>query len=483
MHVADALGNWHERPGPLYRRLASALQDAIERGDLAAGSVLPAERSLAVRLTVARSTVVGAYNALREAGLVESQQGSGTWVAGSTRSSVDSARSPEALRAAALSSQSVIDLATASLPADPSVLRAMRSCLTEPDTEVLASAGYFRHGLPSLREAISRYLSDLGHPTSPSEVLVVTGVQQAYSLIADHFLDAGDIAVVPDPTSAGLLDVLRTLPVTIRSSPSSNRPDGVAPLISAIERHDVRLAFLSSTLDVAGDVMPPAELSAVAAAMDRWSGVVVCDESQRELLFETAPARLPVRTENPTVITVGSLSKLYWGGLRVGWIRAAEPVIARLGRTKARADLGTPVLSQLVAARLLTDIAETRARRLEQISHQLEYAISAMERNLPGFAFRRPSGGLTLWVRLPSGLSEPLVEVALREGVAVVPGSLLSQHGAGDEFIRVTYARPPAEFEEGVRRLARAWETYRDRMADTGPSGHGPMAIDGTITV
>lgn len=467
MHIADALGDWQGRSGPLYKRLASAIEDAISRGDLAVGDALPAERSLAVRLAVARSTIVGAYDQLRSRGLLESRQGSGTWVAGARRSALASSVAPEALRAAAaLESDDVIELATASLPADPSVREAFVACAENPDPGVLESAGYFRTGLPGLRHAIADYLTGQGLPTDPDEVLVTTGDQQALSLLADHFLEAGDVAVVPDPTSPGVLDVLRSLPVTIRSCGSLGRPGAAQGLLEVIGRGEARLAYVSPSLDHEGGAMTLADRDQMLRGLRGWSGLLVCDESQRSLVFGTPPPPIGAGPGATTVVTLGSMSKLFWGGLRVGWIRAAKPVVARLARTKARADLGTPVISQMIATRLLAREPEVRLRRIGRLEEQWAVAQEVMSRLLPEFTYTHPVGGLTMWVRLPAGLSEPFAQVATREGVSVVPGSLLSSHGAGDEYLRIVYAQPADVFEEGARRLARAWQVYRRRAGD-----------------
>lgn len=461
MHVLDALGDWQKRHGPLYRRLAEALADAIAAGDLAAGQSLPAERALAGRLAVGRSTVVGAYDVLRSQGLLESRQGAGTWVAGASRIGQSDPSSPEALRAAiSFAPEQLIDLATASLPADPAVAECLSVCATEPDPEVLASPGYFRLGLPVLRERLASNLSAAGLATSADQVLITTGEQQALSLLAEHYLSAGDVAVVTDPTSPGILDVLRALPVTIRAGGSLSRSNGIAELSHVLERGESQLLYLSPTIDHETGRLSAHGRDHLVKTLRSYRGVVVIDEAQRSLTFDKPLPFLSVGRAAPTCVTVGSFSKLYWGGLRVGWMRGPTAVVARLSRTKARADLGTPVISQMIAAELVTREQEVRQRRLAVLRSQLKDAHRLLATHLPGFDFAPPMGGLTIWAKLPSGLSEPFAQTALRYGVAVAPGSMLSQGGAGDEFIRIAFARPQREFEEGTRRLAEAWEWF-----------------------
>lgn len=465
--IIDALGGWSERPGPMYRRLASAMADAINRGDLVVGEALPAERALAAHLVVARSTVVAAYDLLRERGLIESRQGSGTWIAGASRQGMGAGRNPDSLRAAAYRDGSqTIDLATAALPAAPEVRDALREVAEEPDEQVFGAAGYHRLGLPRLREAIAQRYVEAGVPTSPEEILVTTGNQQAISLLADHFLNAGDIAVVEEPTPPGALDVLRALPVTVRTAPAVTSDDGPDQLLAQVRRGGARLVYVNPTLGLTGRVLSEHDRRRFMREAEALDVVVVGDESQRDLCFDDVPQPMAARGGTSTFVSIGSMSKLYWGGLRIGWIRAPEPVINRLGRTKARADLGTPIISQLVSARLLEHHDDVRRERLTWLEARLSDALETMRAHLPEFEVERPAGGLTLWVRMPRGLSGAFAELSTRFGVSVVAGSLLSHVGGVDDRIRIVYARERDEFEEGVRRLAEAWQVFSNRAVE-----------------
>ncbi len=189
--------------------------------------------------------------------------------------------------------------------------------------------------------------------------------------------------------------------------------------------------------------------------------LVVDDVSQAGLAFDGSPPPLAAYAEGSDVLTVGSLTKLHWGGLRVGWVRGAAPVIARLTRAKTRADLGTPLLDQLLAVRLIEQEERVRAERLADLRTCLRHAADVLPAELPEFSWRAPGGGLSVWLKLPAGTATAFAEVATRFGVAVVPGALLSPHKTADDHIRIVYARPPEVFDEGVRRLAAAWRHYR----------------------
>lgn len=461
MHVQDALGDWSARSGPLYARLAAAIGDAVESGDIPPGAALPPERSLAKRLAIGRSTVVHAYARLREQGVVSSRQGSGTWVTGASRIALaDPPR--ESLRVAALRDPAaLIDLATAALPAHPRLRGLIADLAGEDDKEAAAlldSPGYQPAGLPALRHALATRLTEQGLPTSADQVLITTGDQQALSLLAEHALHAGETAVVEDPTSPGMLDVLHGMQAVVRGA----RPvtDGHEDLLRLVDRCQPSLVYLMPTLGPQGRVLNRDARGWLARALADRDALVVDDVSQAGLAF--APeAPLAACAEGANLVTVGSLSKLHWGGLRLGWARGAASLIAGLARAKTRADLGTPVLDQLLAVRLLDIEDEIRADRLARLRDDLAHATATLPVALPDFRWQPPDGGLNLWLRLPAGTATAFSEVAARFGVAVVPGAVLSPRGLADDHIRLVYARPREVFDEGVRRLAAAWQRYR----------------------
>lgn len=216
------------RDGPLYRRLAAAIAAAVESGELARGTMLPPERAMAHRLAVGRSTVVAAYELLRQDSVVQSRQGSGTCVAGSPpHDPVPGAA--DALASAALGPPSeVIDLATAALPAPPA-LRSVIDSLRADDIDVLDSSGYSPAGLPTLRANLARYLTARGLPTEPDQLLITTGDQQALWLLCTYLLGDGGEVVVEDPTTGAPLDPRTAVPIQrhrarrVRAGPTSTR--------------------------------------------------------------------------------------------------------------------------------------------------------------------------------------------------------------------------------------------------------------------
>ena len=470
MNVLEAVNGWSAHPGPLYRRLARAIDAAVTRGDLLPGAVLPPERGLAASLAVGRSTVVGAYDLLREQGVLVSRRGSGTWVAGAGRDPGGAGRdadgrvsAPAALPSAALDTSSVmVDLATARLPTAAAVREGIAALSGDLVDHLLERSGYSPMGLPELRSAVADRFTQDGLPTSVDQVLITTGNQQALALLTGLCLGPGDTALVEDPTSPGVLDLLRSMPVTLRSA-RSLAGSGPEPLVAAMARNRPALTYLMTAGGPEGRLVRDTDLLHLGSALTGFAGVVVEDTSSRDLALGPLPPYLAARTTAEQVVTIGSMSKMFWGGLRVGWIRANERIVQRLARAKVRADLGTPLLSQALSVWLLRRLAAVRDARTAELRAKLTAAEPLLAAHLPGFAWTPPQAGVTLWLRLPHGASGPFAELARRHGVAVVAGDSLSVDGAGDGFVRVCYGLPPAVLAEGMRRLGRAWQDF-DRV-------------------
>jgi aspartate/methionine/tyrosine aminotransferase len=197
-----------------------------------------------------------------------------------------------------------------------------------------------------------------------------------------------------------------------------------------------------------------------------------------ELPLGDRPPPLPLAAFGPgqsNLVSVGSLSKLYWGGLRTGWIRASRGVIARLAAAKAAADLGSNAFQQAIVAALLRGQHEVIAKwRGEWLRDRHDALAGALRSLLPGWTWPEPEGGLTLWVRMPGPAdSSAFAQAALRRGVAVVPGRLLSASGQGasgerasgegaagegggeaSRHIRLAFVQPPGLLRAAAGRLA-----------------------------
>jgi DNA-binding transcriptional MocR family regulator len=474
--LADLLGHWCAADGALYRLLANRIIRLADTGELTAGLRLPAERDLAGALSVSRNTVAAAYQLLRDEGMAESRQGAGTRIV-PHRTTPAAVHRANGFFAGLLETSVVeVDLSVAAVDCAPQVAAALAdpaSVLDQSELRALTgTSGYFPHGLPALRTAVARHLSGrLGLPADPSRVLVTSGGQQAIDLLIRSEVLPGQPVAVEDPTFPGVLDALHRAGARVIGLPAS---DGLDPdqLEHVVRTHGPALVYLITTHhNPTGLVMPAGDRLRVARLAAAYPDTLFVDDmTLAELPLHDGPRPAPLAAlgpRQPNLISIGSLSKLYWGGLRTGWIRASPGLIGRLAAAKAAADLGSAAFPQAIAAALLNgqhdDIVKWRGQWLRARHDALADALRA---SLPGWSWPEPAGGLSLWVRLPDPADGgAFAQAALRRGVAVVPGRLLSATGQASEYIRLAFAQPPLTLTRSVAALARAATATRPRSA------------------
>jgi DNA-binding transcriptional MocR family regulator len=464
------LGHWSAGHGALYQKLASGFMRLIREGLLQPGARLPSERRLAEALTLSRTTVVAAYDLLLEAGWVERRPGSGTRVSG-TSPVVLAARA--AARATALMASPLFDMLShddhglvdfalgAPLPLTGLELDRLELSREEYAAHV-GEVRYHPLGLPALRDAIALRYTSGGLETGAEQVLVTTGAQQAINLCALAYLQRGDTVLVEDPTYFGALDAFRLAGARFASVPIGPRGADPALLRARIVASAPRLLYLSPTLqNPTGTVVPSAARQRIAALALETGVPIVEDATLAELAFDGGvPKPLAAYAPEAPIVTIGSLSKVAWPGLRIGWIRGPASLMPALARVKSVMDLGAPALTQAVAVRLLAHIDRVRILRCEQLRPRRDALVRLLRRALPEWTFTVPAGGLFLWVELPAGDAQEFAQVALRRGVVIVPGTVLSPEGRHARSMRLPFLAEPAVLAAGVDRLRAAWDEY-----------------------
>lgn len=468
--------------GPLYRRLAEAIRAAIRRGEMPGGARLPTERAMASDLSVSRSTVVAAYDLLRGEGWLDSRQGSGTWVrrqAAVVRFGEDRpgflGRSTVSFRALIEGPGETIEFTCAALPAGDLFDRPAATRALEDVASIARSAiGYEAAGHRPLRAAIADHLSRRWSlPTTADEVIVTTGAQQAIGLAATLYARPGEVVVVEDPTYLSAIDVLTSVGARLQPVPVGIQ--GVRPerLREAMLESQPRFAYLMPTFqNPTGVLMPERERREIAYLAQELQVPVVEDLTVADIaLGDEPPPPIGAFQGEVPVLTIGSLSKVLWGGLRIGWIRAPAQVIQRLARMKLVTDHGSSVVSQIVAIGLLGDFDALRAERRALVRERKELLEALLREHLPTWSWDPPAGGLSLWVRLPAGDAASFAQAATRAGVTIVPGPMTSVDGHFADRMRLPYVLDPAEMREGVERLARAWAEYEPQI------GASPRAV------
>lgn len=460
------LGNWRtsSRSGPAYVGLSDAIRLLIIDGRLPVGARLPSERALADALRVSRTTVTAAYTQLRDDGYLNARRG---------------ARSTTALPVAPVPpvrvTSAAANLAAATLAGPAAVLARSFADAAEQVTPYLHDIGIELTGVPALRSAIAERYCARGLPTDPDEIMVTTGALHAIGLILATYTQPDDRVLVEQPTYHGALAAMASRGV--RPVPVALAPDGweIDAVEAAIRQLTPNLAYLiPDNHNPTGMTMPVSDRKRLAQIISENRTRTIVDETITDMWLDEEvppPFASVVTARRDLVMTVGSMSKSFWGGLRIGWIRADRSTLATIGALRPAIDMGTPIVEQIAAASLLAAEDEVLPERRDILRSRRALLLRLLDQHLPDWEPVPGKGGLSLWVRLPAPMSSALSAAASRMGLEIPPGPRFGLDGTLERFIRVPFTLPDDQLVEAIELLARAWRSV------TGLTAPEPTAV------
>jgi DNA-binding transcriptional MocR family regulator len=467
-------------------QLVHALERAIGQGRYAPGVRLPAERVMAARLQLSRTTVTHAYRELESRGLVRSHVGRGTVVCARPAPGDAPFAWSGKLAAAAQRANDTFLLGFMKDAADPNLIsmaagspalevfpvdefrRAADHILRRQSSAALGLAP--TEGQPALRQAIAER-----ERTRPERVLVVNGSQQGLDLLARSLLDPGDVAIMDRPGYLGAIQTFRAAGANVVGW--DLRRAELDELEDLILRYRPKLLYTNPTFqNPTGRTFTIRERRDLLALAARYRLPVIEDDPYRETYLESPPPpSLYELDEHNVVIRLGTFSKTLAPGLRLGWVAAAEYISGQLALMKNRANAFSEGLGQLVIAEFLrhglfdAHLERLRAEHLRRRSAMAR----ALAARFPHHALEwtPPQGGLNFWCKLRGGVEvRPLLQQAQVRGMVFAKGEVFYPDPAGHDEFRVCFAlHPPAKIEEGIRRLGEAWRAVKPRSAATLP--------------
>jgi DNA-binding transcriptional MocR family regulator len=452
--LARILGRWHAGRGvPDYVALAGAVRGLLSDGRLALGVRLPAERELAVALSISRTTVTAGYRLLRETGHLTSRRGAGSWT-----SMPSGARVGTSGIWAPGGAPDMLDLGCAALDAPPQLTAAARAAL-EDLPRYLGDAGYHPAGLIELRAAVAQGFAARGVPTSPDQIMITSGVQHALDLAVRLLVGAGQPILVESPTYPNALVGFAARRARVLTHGLAGAGWDGELLLDALRQNRPGAAYLIPEFqNPTGHLMPVRLRERLPAVAHSTGTDLIIDESFVDLWLDGPPVPAPVAAfdRHARVLSIGGMSKPFWGGLRIGWIRAAAPLVQRLAAVRVGVDMAGPVLDQLVAARLLEHRDAVIAQRRERLRAQRDRLCEALRDRLPDWHFQVPGGGVCLWAELDEPVSSPLCRAVESYGVRLAPGPRFGMDGTMERFVRLPFTLPEADLVEAVDRIAQA---------------------------
>ncbi|MFD9333248.1 PLP-dependent aminotransferase family protein [Streptomyces sp. NPDC060028] len=447
--------------------LAERLRAAIADGTLAVGSRLPASRILAAELRVSRGLVTEAYQRLAETGQVAGRGRAGTVVVAAPPP-VASALAPP-LRGGLVDALRAVPCRIDLSPGVPDLTAFPRTAWLQAERQVLAGLtpadfGYGNpQGAPALREAIVGWLArNRGIRADPGEVVVVAGVAQALGLLAHVLREDGVRRVaVEDPGSLGARQQLEygrleTVPV---------RVDEGGLDVTELRASGARAALLTPAHQFPTGVVLDGERRRELLGWAAAGGVVIEDDYDAEHRYDRAPVPALRALLPEAVCYAGSVSKLLAPALRLGWLLVPPRHLDAVVAAKRYADLGNPVLAQLVLARLMESGELERHLRFVRRRHRgrRDAMLRAVAAELPDARVHGAAAGLHLMVTFEGAHFDDtaLAAAALELGVKAHP---LSWHrmAPGPPGLILGYAAgPKGEIEEGIALFGAALRRLR----------------------
>jgi DNA-binding transcriptional MocR family regulator len=431
---------------------------------------LPPDRVLARTLGVSRTTVIGAYEALASRALIERRHGSGTYL---RERRVPRPIAPRDLSAVRLAMQfpgggdsASSALAIGSMPAlDPWVREALAHA-NRSLGECLKTHGMAPAGTEELREAIAGHLTASGITSESNEILVTGGSQMAIAIVAQLYLKPGAVVLVEEPAYLGALDVFEQCGARLEAIPVTAQGIDQEVLARAIERHRPQLIYFSSTgQNPTGAVMSVPARRRLARLLDKWQIPALEDLALAELVIDLDRPPPPVAsfTGKAPVWVAGSVSKLFWSGLRIGWLRANRGLIDAAARLRLISDMGSSPIQQLAAEYLVANTAEARKQRRVELRKRRALLQSELSRLFPQWHWQEPAAGMCLWVDTGEKHTHALTQIAARHGLMLLPGNTYCMTESGHSCLRLAFGAVEADIREAMRRLAQSWQVYRGK--------------------
>lgn len=352
------------------------------------------------------------------------------------------------------------------------ILRVVTEVITDRAAVALQYGG--GSGQPSLRIRLAAVMAEQGIDAEPEAVLITVGAQQALDLVGKLFIDPGDEIAVEAPSYVGALSAFSVYEPRYLQIPMDDDGLSVDALEAALAAgaHPKFLYVCPNFHNPAGVTLSLSRRIRLVEVCREAHVPIVEDDPYGMLRFEGDPLPSLRSLDAENVIYLGTLSKIFCPGIRVGWTVAPAGTTAQLVLLKEAADLCSSNLNMLVAEAWLAD-RDRWTGTLEDLvgvyRGRRDACLAALERHFPpGTTWTRPAGGFYVWVTIPGADTKAMLPEAVARGVAYVPGTAFYADGSGRDRLRLAFCYPPEDaIEEGVRRLGELLAAVDRTAADS----------------
>ena len=374
----------------------------------------------------------------------------------------------------------------------PNIVDLPLNVVAEAMTEVVLTQGTQAmqygsgQGEGFMREQICEVMALEGISAHPDDVVVTVGSQQALDLVTKIFCDPGDVIIAEAPSYVGALGTFKsyqTQIIHVSMDDEGLSPEALREAVAAVRAEGRRAKFLytipnfNNPTGISQSLARRRELVQVCAELDL---LIVEDNPYGLLTLDAEPLPAMRAMDADRVIYLGSFSKTFAPGFRVGWVLAPHAVREKLLLAQESAVLSPPVFSQYAVTAYLRhhDWKGQIVAFRDMYRARRDAMIEALAEYMPeGTSWTHPAGGFFIWLTLPEGLdAQSMLPRAISGRVAFVPGTAFYADGFGSRHIRLSYCFPtPEAIREGVRRLGSVMRhelELRDTFGLRGPRKH-----------
>ena len=352
--------------------------------------------------------------------------------------------------------------------------------LREVTEEVLKNEAAFSlqygttEGDDLLREQLVKRYREMGLDITKENLVITTASQQSLDFLGRVFINKGDKVIVEFPSYLGALQAFNAFganPIGIPSDEHGMDPKLLEAKLAELKANGEQVKFMYIIPDFqnpSGVTMPEFRRKEIIEIAHKYNVLIVEDSPYRELRFEgVAQPTIYQLDKEGTTITLGTFSKIFVPGFRIGWVIADPKIIDKFVTTKQSVDLCTPPFVQRIAARYMEKgLFSTKLGDIIKLyKHKKDLMMDCFEKYLPeGVKWTNPEGGLFLFVYLPEHMdAEKLFKIAIANKVAFVLGTVFYCDGSGKNTLRINFSYCSDEqIVEGVKRLGQAIREYKD---------------------
>jgi DNA-binding transcriptional MocR family regulator len=455
----------------LYVQLYEQLRELIIEGKLSKGYLLPAVRKFAEFLGINTGTVVSAYRELEKNGYIFSRAGSGSYVAeheenAEVEATVEDGSEFEPLENVKSSEvEACINLASIALNPDLISVEAIKNVIMEVlERDQGYAFGYQdSQGFYPLRESIARDLKKHGVEASAQNVQIISGAQQGIDIVARALLTYGDYVFTEKPTYPGAIAAFRSRGAKIISVTMEEDGIDIGDLEEKLRKFRPKLLYIMPNIQNPTGCSYSIEKRNRLMGLARYYGVIILEDDYISELYYTKEPMAPLKAidRDNRVIYLKSFSKIFMPGLRLAFLTMPPNLAGKLLAVKHTADISTSGLTQrafdLYLRKGIWHDHISVIRKLYR--ERFEVTLSALRASMPdSVKCTKPSGGLSVWLTLPTELSaKKVVELARQDKVLLTEGNVFFPYQAIDRYIRISFATATIEeIQRGIASIGKA---------------------------